>query len=478
LAQAVRDPALLGGVIEWYPRQLALLDSLDGPEQLWLGLLARQIGKTTLVGAKAVHNAALCPDLDAMLPSGRIRYVLVVAPGEAQAIEFVRVCAAFVEHSPLLRDLATIQRTRIDFELPREADGRRWVAKTAIASMPASGRTIRGYTSSLNIFEEFGYVADTAGPGSDEALWSALQPALRAFGKHAKTVVISTPNGRHGKLFELVEAAEGGVLKSATVHRGAVWDVVPGVDREWLEGQRVQLGEPLYQQEYGAAFVDAGGSFFDLSQVEFEDAPAAPADATNWTVAFDPAFHRDRFGCVLLGESASQPGEIVVGPVAAIDPKGAARSFEKRRAREDATLAAVWELVAPYRPERIVSDQHNAPAIRSYFERRGVPVQITNVTGPIQTAAFVATRARLVDGSLRCWRHAQLIEDLRRVRARDTEAIYLPRYGDSHCDAAAALALGVHTFAEQHYAPAAVESLGVYDPFSSGASLLGSEFGG
>jgi hypothetical protein len=459
LSKAATDPALLGGLIDWYPRQLELLGSLDGPEQLHLWPMARQCGKSTIAAAGAVHNAALRPDLDAMLPAGRVRYVLVVAPGESQAVEFVRVCAAFVEASPLLRDLAEVQRSRIDFSIPREQDGRRWVAKTSIASMPASGRTIRGRTCSLAVFEEFGHVQDTAGPGSDEALWAALQPALRAFGRHGKTLVLSTPNGRSGKFFELCEAAEGGVLRSATVKRGALWDIVPGVDAEWLEEQRVQLGEALYQQEFGAEFTDAGGSFFDLSQVDFEDAPAAPEDGTGWTAALDPAFHRDRFGVVLLGQSVANEDEIVVGPVAAIDPKGAARSFEARRAREDSTLAAVWDLIAPYHPERIVTDQHNSAAITSYFERRGVPVQVVNLTAPTQTAAFVSTRARLVDGSLRCWRHPGLIEDLRRVRARDTESIYLPRYGDSHCDAAAALALGVHVFATRDYPAAAAVTL-------------------
>jgi hypothetical protein len=134
-------------------------------------------------------------------------------------------------------------------------------------------------------------------------------------------------------------------------------------------------------------------------------------------------------------------------------------------------------LIEPYRPERIVSDQHNGAAITSYFERRGVPVEIVNVTGPIQTAAFVACRARLVDGSLRCWRHPQLIEDLRRVMARDCEAIYLPRYGSSHCDTAAALALGVHALGEQPYAPAAIETIYPTHAFGSGAPLMGSVYG-
>jgi hypothetical protein len=253
LGQACRDPALLGGVVDWWPEQLRLLDSLDGPEQLHLWPMSRQVGKTLMGAATAVHNATLRPDLDALLPVGRLRYSLCVAPGEAQSIEFVRNAAAFCEHSPLLRGLAEIQRTRIDFEIPREVGGRRWLAKTAIAALTSTARTSRGYTSSLNVFEEFGHTADTGGPGSDEAIWSALQPALRAFGAHGKTLAISTPSGRHGKFFELCEQAEGGLLKSATVQRGAVWDVVPDVDAAWLDEQRVQLGEALFQQELGAA---------------------------------------------------------------------------------------------------------------------------------------------------------------------------------------------------------------------------------
>ena len=36
-----------------------------------------------------------------------------------------------------------------------------------------------------------------------------------------------------------------------------------------------------------------------------------------------------------------------------------------------------------------------------------------------------------------------LIDELRRVRARDTETIALPRFGGGHCDVASALALAV-----------------------------------
>jgi hypothetical protein len=103
----------------------------------------------------------------------------------------------------------------------------------------------------------------------------------------------------------------------------------------------------------------------------------------------------------------------------------------------------VWELVEPYRP-RIVTDQHQCDAVSSFFGREGLAVDVVHLTGPLQTAAFTSTRTRLVDGSLRLWHHPLLIEELRRVRARDSEAIVLPRFGGGHCDIACAVALAAY----------------------------------
>ncbi len=474
LSAAVRDPMLLGAAISWWPAQLELLDTLDGPEQLHIWAIARQAGKSSMAAGASVHNAAMRPDLDSMIPHGRTRYVLVGSAGQDQSVEFIRVCAALVEESPLLAELAVVKADRIDFRIPRTGPGgERWVAKTAIRAMSSSSRTTRGLSASLLVLDEFAHLIDTAGPGGDAQLYAALLPSLRVFGAKARTLIISTPNGRSGKFFELFEAAAGGALVSARVWQASVSEVVPNVDQSWLDARRAELGEALWAQEFGAEFTEAGGSFFDLSQVEFADAPVAPDDGEEWLVALDPAFHADSFGVVLLGRSRWDRETLVVGAVESIKPLGVARSFDARRSREDATLAAVWEAIAPYAPSRIVSDQHNSAAIESFFGRRGIPVGIVNLSRPVQTAAFVALRSRLVDGSLRCWRHPRLVEELRRVRAKDTETIYLPRYGDSHCDAAAALALGVSQ-CESLMQPLVVVRGGTPRPFASVAGRYGS----
>jgi hypothetical protein len=445
LSRAVRDGRLLGAAISWWPAQLEIFDLIEAHRSTVLAI-GRQSGKSSIAAAVAVWDATCRPALDAAMAPGRVRYALVACPGQEQGRELVELAEAIVDASPALRRLVSVRADRLDFRIPRRRpDGGEFEARTAIRALPANSRTVRGVSASALIYDEYAHFGDSGGPGSDDRMWTALQPAARVFGAQSKVVVCSTPSGTSGRFFQLFESAEAGLLPSGCAVRAATAEVVPDIDPEWLDGQRVELGQALYEQEYEARFVSGAGSFFDdLDALEFEAGPVPPGDPRmDWVAALDPAFFGDRFGVVLLGQSRLAGDEIVVGSVAALEPAGNARSFDQRRAREDATLAAVWGLIAPYAPSRVVTDQHQSAAIESYFGRRGVRVETTHLSGPTQTAAFVALRSRLADGSLRLWRDPALIEDLRRVRARDSETIFLPRYGNSHCDLASALALGV-----------------------------------
>jgi len=449
LGKAARDRRLLGASIAWRPAQLGLLDSLDGPESLHLWCVARQCGKTSMAAAAAIANAALRDDLDAMLPHGRWRYVPVISPSEDQSRDFTRVAEALVEASPVLAGYAEVSAGRIDFRLPRvDEHGGRWTAKTSIRALPANSRSMRGLTSALVVAEEMAHWrSDTGGEADERRIWGAITPMQVAFGKAAKVLCLSTPWGEDNLFAELLKSIEGGVIPSARAVRASIVEMWPEVDRGWLEGERAKMGEDAYRTEYLAELVASGGSFFDLRGVGFEDAPARPSDGRRYVAGLDPAFHADRFGVALVGESVNEPGVLVTGVVDGIEPGARRRSLDARRGREDATLARVWELLEPYAEGgglRIVTDQHQGDAVGSYFGRLGVSVKVVNLTGPLQTAAFTSTRARLMDGSLRLWRHEPLLEELRRVRARDTEAIVLPRFGGSHCDIASALALAVY----------------------------------
>jgi len=469
LGRAVRDRRLLGAAIDWWVEQLRIFDLIEAHRTTVLAI-GRQSGKSSIAAAVAVWDATCRPALDLAMAPGRVRYALVACPGQEQGRELVELAEAIVDGSPALRRLVSVRADRLDFRIPRtRPDGSEFEARTAIRALPANSRTVRGVSASALIYDEFAHFGDSGGPGSDDRMWTALQPAARVFGAQSKVVVCSTPSGTSGRFFQLFESADAGLLPSGCAVRAATADVVPDVDPEWLESQRGELGQALFEQEYEARFVSGAGSFFDdLDSLEFEAGPVPPGDPrTDWVAALDPAFHGDRFGVVLLGQSRLAGDEIVVGAVAAIEPVGNARSFDQRRAREDSTLAAVWDLIEPYRPSRVVTDQHQSSAIESYFGRQGIRVETTHLSGPTQTAAFVTLRSRLADGSLRLWRDPALIEDLRRVRARDSESIFLPRYGNSHCDLASALALGVTVLSQRRskraYAVPTVPPTGVFD---------------
>ncbi len=453
LLDAVFDRDLLGGTLKPWPRQVELLRGLDDPAvRTHLLAIGRQAGKSTLASMLAVHNAALRPDLDDVVPRGRTRYVLVASPSEDQSREFVSLCAGIIEGSPLLGPMADVRADRIDFRLPSGAH-------TAIRALAANSRSVRGMSASLVILDEAAHLGDTAGPGSDERMFTALEPSLRVFADAGRMVLISTPHGETGKFYELCQAVDAGALPGGRLTHAATWEIDPSLGEDWRERKRAEIGEDTFRQEYGAEFVAGAGQFFDLREVEFEDAPARPLDASSWVVGTDAAFHSDRFGLALVGEAVGESGTFLVGAVDAIAPGERLRSLAARRAREDATLARVWEVIEPYaaeRPVRVWGDQHQSDGLRSFFGRKGVQVEIVNVTAPIQTQAFVSLRSRLLDGSLRCWKHPQLVEDLRRVRtAKNVESIHLPRYAGGHCDAASALALCAYAVREGDLRPAA-----------------------
>ena len=398
--------------------------------------VGRQAGKSTLAAMAAVHNAALRDDLDGMMPRGRIRYVLVAAPAEDQAREFVQLGSALIDGSPVLRSLATVKADRIDFRLPSGA-------RTAIRAMPANSRSVRGLSASLIVMDEFAHFVDTAGPASDVRMFEALEPSTRVFRDLAKVLLISTPFGEQGKFYELFCQARDGLLPSARAVHLPVWEVDTSLGDVWREARRAELGEDVFRQEHGAEFVSGGGSFFDLRVVEFDEAPARPELASRWVCGLDPAFAGDRFGVCVVGESIEEKGVLLVGVVDAIAPGERLRSFARRRAREDRVLDRVSEIIEPYAPLVIATDQHQSDAIASHFGRQGVTVRVEAWSRQSQTAMFTSLRARLTDGSLRAWKHPVLVEDLRRVRARDSETIDLPRHGGGHCDAVSALAIAV-----------------------------------
>jgi hypothetical protein len=237
-----------------------------------------------------------------------------------------------------------------------------------------------------------------------------------------------------------------GVLPGAVAVQAPTWDVDPTYSQELRDADRAELGEDGFAEEIGAEFITGRGSFFDMSAIRFEERPALASEGDSWVCGLDVGLSSDFFGVALVGQSWNEPDVLLVGALAGINPadvrvrKASAESLQDARSREDSMFARAWAVAAPYAPTRGVADSHKGGPARSYFGRQGCDVELVPPTGPLEMQRFVSLKARLEDGSLRCWAHPQLIQDLRRVRTTEGGKIHLPKFRGSHCDTVVALA--------------------------------------
>jgi len=199
------------------------VDYLRDPNNI-IVLKGRQVGASTGAGAKAVHVAHYRPG----------SLVVIVSPSQKQSGEIAIRCKAGIrnlERHPLEQDSAMTIRL---------ANGSR------IMSLPGTATSVRGYSADVLIVDEAAYVL--------EDTWTAAR-ALVATG--GQVIVQSTPSGAAGWFYDLWQGAP-----SWSHYRIPSADV-PTISREFLEAERIAMGDYAFKAEYGAEFLAAGAGLFD-----------------------------------------------------------------------------------------------------------------------------------------------------------------------------------------------------------------------
>lgn len=201
-------------------------DVLRSHHNRLLMLCCRQAGKSTIAALTALWAALYDPGL-----------VLILSPSLRQSGEMFRKVSAFwhaLEGAP-----EAVAESVLRLEL---ANGSR------IVSLPGTGETVRGYSAArLVIIDEASRVPD--------ALLAAVRPTLAT--SNGRLIALSTPWGQRGWFWE-------------AWHRGQDYERVminadqcPRISAEFLEQERRELGEFIYQQEYECQFLAAEDALFD-----------------------------------------------------------------------------------------------------------------------------------------------------------------------------------------------------------------------
>ena len=254
-------------VVNFYPYQRKWIDDRS---RFKIGMMSRQIGKTFSTCGECVDDC-----FTAWAEGRKTRWV-ILSRGERQAAEaMTEVIKPFTKaFYAAYNTLVTGQEPSFEeneFRAP-QAKGPDAVYKalevifpggSRITALPANPDTARGFSANV-ILDEFAFHAKS------REIWAALFPVVSK--GQQKLRVISTPNGKGNKFYELM-TAEDSVWSQH--HVDIYQAVAQGLDRDIDMLRSGMADEDAWAQEYELKWLDEASSWLDfdlIASVEHESA--------------------------------------------------------------------------------------------------------------------------------------------------------------------------------------------------------------
>lgn len=267
-----------GGLLYPYQRRW-----LDDPARFKIGMFARQTGKTFTATLEIVWD---CLEAEAR---GQRRRWVILSRGERQAKEAMEEgCKRHLQALSIACEIlekpfdATIKA--LEIVLPHGS---------RITALPANPDTARGFSANV-LLDEFAFHADS------RKIWQALFPVISA---GHKLRVVSTPNGKGNKFYELMTGADlDGVWSRHVVdiHQA----VAEGLPRD-IAALKAGLNDPdAWAQEYELQWLDEASAWLSYELIDGVEADGAgdPAGYRGGScfVGVDIAARHDLFVIVVL----------------------------------------------------------------------------------------------------------------------------------------------------------------------------------
>lgn len=254
-------------VVSFLPYQQAWIKDTS---RFKIGMFSRQTGKTFTTGGECADDC-----IQGWVEDRRTRWV-ILSRGERQAAEMMTevikpFTKAYYEVYNTLLKGGEPQFLESEFRAP-QSEGPDAVYKamevafpngSRITALPANPDTARGFSANV-ILDEFAFHAKS------RDIWAALFPVISK--GQQKLRVISTPNGKGNKFYELM-TAEDSVWSRHVVD---IYEAVAqGLDRDIDMLRKGMADEDAWSQEYELKWLDEASSWLDydlISSVEHEDA--------------------------------------------------------------------------------------------------------------------------------------------------------------------------------------------------------------
>ncbi|TRD18384.1 terminase large subunit domain-containing protein [Palleronia caenipelagi] len=285
-------------VINFLPYQQAWISDQS---RFKIGMFSRQTGKTFSTGGECADDC-----FTAWAEDRRARWV-ILSRGERQAAEMMTEVI-----KPFTRAYYEVYNTLVkggeprfeetEFRAPQEK-GPDAVYKalevafpngSRITALPANPDTARGFSANV-ILDEFAFHAKS------REIWAALFPVISK--GQQKLRVISTPNGKGNKFYELM-TSEDSVWSRHVVD---IYEAVAqGLDRDIDMLRAGMADEDAWAQEYELRWLDAASAWLDYDLISSCER-AALGDPARYLggpcyVGVDIATRNDLFVIVVLEE--------------------------------------------------------------------------------------------------------------------------------------------------------------------------------
>lgn len=214
---------------EYQKEFLQLIDD----NKLIVGLLARQIGKTTAVTLYALWCLIFKKDFTVGIVANKSDLVIEIV---SKIKDMYELLPSFLQEGVKIWNARTIKLS----------NGNR------VLSAVAGGSALRGRTINLLIIDEHAFIdGNKIKPFND-----SVMPALSS-GLNTKIVIISTPNG-YNHYHKLYTEAEKGL--NGYVYYFADWRAVPGRDEEWKRKEIAKTSFVEFQQNHGCSFIGSSST--------------------------------------------------------------------------------------------------------------------------------------------------------------------------------------------------------------------------
>lgn len=413
--------------VKLYPGQAAaLMDYYDSGRPNWLFLAGRRGGKSLISDVCACFEATV-PDFEGALRPGEERYILLISVRQDSANLHIENIYRLLKRSKALRELIK-ERTKERISLSNGV---------SIISLPASGRSVRGYTASTVILDELAHFVDTQGNNSADAVFDAVAPVLATFGDYGRLIITTTPAARTGIVYELFSRADKGELDDFHITRMTSQELNPKVSDRIVK-RAMTRDELSASVEYFAEFADPIASFLDSQSIEraidYRRKRLEKGDATQrYYMAIDPATMGDRYAFVITHREKD---------ILYLDYSHIMRPPVNPAAAEDLLM----ELDRKFKPVKIRCD--TASTVER-LKSKLYHLEYVPFTRPLKLRIFGALKEALNLNQLVLYKDDDLIDELKALQIRNGVDISAPKSGKiKHDDLADCLALCIDALAE------------------------------